>query len=92
MDDAIRGDVDDLDELCTRKFTGAPRWEVIWIAGQPERVESPLASQRQQQTCRTRCVTVTAMGRIDGVADVPGVAFDVRARAETEVDFSYALS
>jgi len=73
MDDARGRDINNADKLSAGAFAGAPRGQVVRIACEPERVDSMLASERDEKTHGAGCVLMSAMCGMDVVADVTGV-------------------
>jgi hypothetical protein len=81
MDDAVLGDIDDLDELRACEFERALGCDVLRVAGDPEGVQVEFqvkfAREREKKTNGTGGVAVSAVRGKDAVADVPCVELDV---------------
>ena len=73
MDDARGRNTNYADKLRSCTFAGASRGQVVWIACEPERIDSMLASERDEKTHGAGCVMMSAMCGMDVVADVTGV-------------------
>src|SRR3569623_1515129 len=88
---AVFGDIDYFDELRPGNLKSSARRGVLRVAGNPYRVALMPTDQRHQQCDRARGVVVAAMGWMHVIADVPGVAFNVRSGANAQVDVSQFL-
>lgn len=77
MDDARDRDINNADKLRACTFAGASRGQVVWITCEPERVDSMLASERDEKTHGAGCVMMSAMRGMNVVANVTGVELDV---------------
>ena len=91
MDDARGRDINNADKLSACMFAGAPRGQVVWVACDPERIDSVLASERDEKAHGAGCVMMPAMCGIDVIADVTGIELNVRSRAEAQVYLSDSL-
>ncbi|HEY6488296.1 MAG TPA: hypothetical protein VIY99_04170 [Terracidiphilus sp.] len=54
---AVGWNIDDFDQLGAVKLEGAPRWQTLWIAGNPQRIEP---RQRATATSGTQRATATS--------------------------------
>ena len=85
-DAAVRGNVDDLDKLCSGKLECAPGGRVFRVAGDPDGIEPKLPGKREEQSYRTSREAMAPMRRRNVKANVAGIALDMRGGTDTQID------
>lgn len=77
VDDAVGGDIDDLDEFSACKFDAPPRYEVLRVAGDPQGVDVEFANQREQKANGAGGIMMSTVSGVDRVTDMSCIAFYV---------------
>lgn len=75
--DAIRWDVDYLDQLGAGVFEAASRCCIFWVAGNPDGVDAELRCQWHQKTQRTGGIPLAPCLRMHRKPDVTCITFNV---------------
>jgi hypothetical protein len=86
MDDAVFGDIDDLDEMGAGQIQSAAGCGVFGVAGDPEDVEAILPGYWHEKAQGSGSVPVAAMGGVNCKPDVSRITLDVGSGSDAEVD------
>jgi hypothetical protein len=86
MDDAVLGNINDLDKLSARQFEATTRGSVFRVAGNPQRIKPNTACQRDQQSNGAAGIAVTAIKRVNTITNVPGIHLYMPRGPDAESD------
>jgi hypothetical protein len=92
MDNAALRNVDDLNELGARNLATPPEGKILGIAGYPEGIEPEFTGKRDQKPQRTSRVFVSAVSRMNGIANGSSIGLNVEIGANTKIDVAKILS
>ena len=86
VDDAVSWNVDDLDEFGAGEFKSPTRCHVFRVACDPQWIEIELFRQWHKKADGSGCVMISAMLRMNAIADVASVPLDMRCRTDSQPD------